>query len=85
VGTLRDGENENTAEWRVQFDADVGNLPKMLVTDGRLTGHNPKVKVLVEQNGSEAVLVYDGKEDPSSTWLTVVSSSRTFSISSAVA
>ena len=65
VVTLRDGENENTAEWRVQFDADVGNLPKMLVTDGRLTGHNPKVKVLVEQNGSEAALVYDGKEDPS--------------------
>ena len=52
------------SSWEVTFLTEVGNLPAMQVTGGRLTGTNSAITVNTDQQGSAAVLVYDGSDAP---------------------
>ncbi|CAM9348723.1 unnamed protein product, partial [Discosporangium mesarthrocarpum] len=46
--------------WTITFDTEVGDLPLLVATSGRLTGSGKAVTVTELQAGSHATLVYDG-------------------------
>ena len=52
------------SEWRVTFLTEAGDLPPMVVTNGRLLGRAASIVVVTQQQGSPAVLVYDGTDLP---------------------
>jgi hypothetical protein len=57
---------KQTATWTVKFETEMGDLPSMVVTSGRLTGSpNARVSVVGTYGpGSAATLVWDGSRRP---------------------
>jgi hypothetical protein len=51
--------------WTVTFLNNLGDLPRMTVTRGRLNGTNPLLYVVEDQAGTPTKLVYDGIGEPS--------------------
>lgn len=52
-------------EWTVTFETEVGDLPMLGVTTGRLTGGGSSAAVTEKQAGSAATLIFDGSGMPS--------------------
>lgn len=51
-------------EWMITFDTELGDLPLLDVTTGRLTGGRVAAAVKEHQAGSSATLIYDGTLTP---------------------
>jgi hypothetical protein len=56
--------NTGSVRWDVTFVTDLGNLPRIEVTTGRLTGKDAHAEVLDVVSGTPTVLVYDGTDAP---------------------
>ncbi|KAF4031960.1 Fibronectin type III domain [Phytophthora infestans] len=54
----------NAMTWDVTFVTELGDLPLIKVTSGRLTGGNPNVQVTTIQEGTPGRVVYDGATAP---------------------
>ena len=65
VSVVRTDEPNGGYSWAVEFLSDVGLLPSMEVTRGRLNGTNADVTVIRSVPGSPSVLVFDGTGLPS--------------------
>ena len=61
--SLTPGSNGGNS-WAVTFHTEVGDLPKMQVTAGRLIGTGKGIGVTESFAGSSATLVYDGSQLP---------------------
>ncbi|KDO30965.1 hypothetical protein SPRG_04153 [Saprolegnia parasitica CBS 223.65] len=53
--------------WTVTFLTELGNLPPMTVTTGRLTGGATSAVVTTLQDGTPGQIIYDGSQAPSNT------------------
>lgn len=52
-------------QWTITFETELGDLPMLEVTDGRLTGGGRSATVTEKQAGTAATLVFDGSGMPS--------------------
>ncbi|POM58076.1 hypothetical protein PHPALM_37326 [Phytophthora palmivora] len=64
VEVTRTSQLNNAMSWTVTFMTELGDLPLMKVTSGRLTGGNPLVQVTTTQQGTPGRMVYDGATSP---------------------
>jgi hypothetical protein len=59
------------AAYAVTFITEVGDVPQMLATGGRLTGAAPTISVTTRQSGSAAFVAFDGVAAPNARAATV--------------
>ena len=60
----RNSLGDGAYEWIVTFLTEMGNLPLMTTTSGRLLASRPFARVNEVQSGTESTLVYDGDKAP---------------------
>ena len=64
VAVQRNVLGSGSYEWIVTFLTEMGNLPLMTVTSGRLLASRPFARVVEVQSGTEGEMVYNGHKDP---------------------
>nr|AIG55740.1 secreted protein [Thraustotheca clavata] len=67
VNVVLTAASNGGSTWTVTFLSELGNLPQMTVTTGRLTGGATSVIVITVQDGTPGQMIYDGSTAPSVT------------------
>jgi len=64
LSVTRNSLGNGSFEWIVTFLTEMGNLPSMTTTSGRLLASRPFARVNEVQAGTESTLVYNGDKNP---------------------